>query len=95
MQDDISSSWSDVHVSSGVPLGSLLGPLLFVTFFGDLSEAVPPGSTVALYADVRKCSRIIVTGGDPELFQQDLDNLYQWSVQNFMNLALMARNAKL
>ena len=41
---------------------------------GDLPEVVPPGSTIALYADDCKCSRIIDTVGD--LFQQDLDNLH-------------------
>ena len=32
-----------------------------------------------------KCSRIIDTAGDLELFQQDLDSLHRWSVRNFMN----------
>ena len=70
--DGISSSWSDV--SSGVPQGSLLGPLFFVIFISDLPELVLPGSTIALYADDCKCSRIIDTAGDLELFQQDLDS---------------------
>ena len=83
MPDGISSSWSDV--SSGVPQGSLLGPLFFVIFMSDLPEVVLPGSTIALYADDCKCSRIIDTAGDLELFQQDLDSLHQWSVRNFMN----------
>ena len=75
--DVISSSWSDV--SSGVPQGSLL------VFISDLPEVVLPGSTITLYADDCKCSRIIDTAGDLELFQQDLDSLHQWSVRNFMN----------
>ena len=81
--DGISSSWSDV--SSGVPQSSLLGPLFFVIFISDLPEVVLPGSTIALYADDCKCSRIIDTAGDLELFQQDLNNLHQWSVRNSMN----------
>ena len=81
--DGISSSWSDV--SSGVPQGPLLGPLFFVIFISDLSEVVLPGSTIALYADDCKCSRISDTAGDLELFQQDLDSLHRWSVRNFMN----------
>ena len=83
LDDGISSSWSDV--SSGVPQGSLLGPLFFVIFISDLPVVVVPGSTIALYADDCKCSRIIDTTGDLELFQQDLDSLHQWSVRNFMN----------
>ena len=83
MLDGISSSWSDV--SSGVPQGSLLGSLFFVIFISDLPKVVLPGSTIALYADDCKCSRIIDTVGDLELFQQDLDSLHQWSVRNFMH----------
>ena len=66
----ISSSWSDV--SSGVQQGSLLGPLFFVAFISDLPEVILPGSTIALYADDCKCSRIVDTAGDLKLFQQDL-----------------------
>ena len=32
-----------------------------------------------------KCSRIIDTVGDLELFQQDLDSLHQWSVRNLVH----------
>ena len=81
--DGISSSWS--NVSSGVPQGSFLVPLFFVIFISDLPEVVLPGSTIALYADDCKCSRIIDTVGDLELFQRDLDSLHWWSVRNFMN----------
>ena len=83
MLDGISFSWSEV--SSGVPQGSLLGPFFFVIFISDLPHVVLPGSTIALYAGDCKCSRIIDTAGDLELFQQDLDSLHQWSVRNFMN----------
>ena len=82
MLDGISSSWS--NVSSGVPQGSLLGPLFFRIFISDLPEVVLPGSTIALYADDCKCSRIIDTVGDLELFQRDLDSLHRWR-RNFMN----------
>ena len=44
---------------------------------GDLPKVVLPGSTIALYADDCKCSRIIDMAGDLELFQQYLDSLHQ------------------
>ena len=50
-----------------------------------IPEVVLPGSTIALYADDCKCSRIIDTVGDLDFFQQDLDNLHQCSVRNFMS----------
>ena len=80
-------------MSSGVPQGSLLRPLFFLLYlFSDLPEVVLPGSTIALYADDCKYSRIIDTVGDLDLFQQDLDNLHQWSVWNFMSFK--SRNGK-
>ena len=80
--EGVSSSWSGV--SSGVPQGSLLGPLFFVIFISDLPEAVLPGNCIALYADDCKSSRIINSASDQTMFQEDLDNLHRWSLHNAM-----------
>ena len=81
--EGVSSSWSGV--SSGVPQGSLLGPLFFVIFICDLPEAVLVGNCIALYADDCKSSRIIYSASDQNMFQEDLDNLHQWNLRNFMD----------
>ena len=38
-------------VVSGVPHGSILGPILFVLFTNDLPKGVDPGTNISLYAD--------------------------------------------
>jgi len=70
--------------TSGVPQGSLLGPLFFVIFISDIPKAVLPGNIIALYVDDCKTSRIIDLVEDQNLFQQDLDNLNNWSIRNAM-----------
>ena len=82
MLDGVSSTW--LEVPSGVPQGSILGPLFFVPFISDLPEVVLPGNTIALFADDCKTSRVIDDAGDQVCFQRDLDNLHQLSIHNAM-----------
>ena len=81
--DGQSSAWS--VVPSGVPQGSLLGPLFFVIFISDLPDVVMPGNTIALYADDCKTSRVVSYPSDQQKFQSDLDNLCEWSQRNLMD----------
>ena len=70
------SSWQTV--TSGVPQGSVLGPLLFVIFINDLEESVKCG--VKLYADDTKIWAVINSDMDSEEFQKQINALFQWSV---------------
>ena len=48
---------SFARVRSGVPQGSILGPLLFVLFINDLCDVLSPGTCVYMYADDTKIWR--------------------------------------
>jgi len=76
--DRVNSSWCSIP--SGVPHGSILGPLPFVIFINDLPEVVTPWNTVSLYTDDCKTSRVINCPVDHSLFQSDIDNIYRWSL---------------
>ena len=57
----------DSIVLSGVPQGSILGPLLFVLFINDMHSVVSPGTNIALYADDTKIWRQISSDIDSEI----------------------------
>ena len=69
----INGSFSDtLHVLSGVPQGSILGPLLFVLFINDIYEQVSPGTNVSLYADDTKIWRKITSYEDCKILSSDI-----------------------
>ena len=75
---------SFLGVLSGVPQGSILGPLLFVLFINDMQDCVDTLTAIALYADDTKIWRRIVHFSDHEALQNDINRLLQWSINNKM-----------
>ena len=69
------SDW--LHVTSGVPQGSVLGPLLFLIYINDIDFGV--SSKISKFADDTKLGGKALTIGDCESIQKDLDNLNNWS----------------
>ena len=69
------SNWKSVL--SGVPQGSVLGPILFLIYINDLDDSIT--SNVMKFADDTKLFRKVNTDGDKQHLQNDLDILEKWS----------------
>ena len=69
------SNWAIVE--SGIPQGSVLGPILFIIFINDM-----PGETVCplkLFADDAKLFHCVTSENDCKALQDDLDKLQEWA----------------
>ena len=65
-------------VSSGVPQGTVLGPLMFLIYINDITENI--SSQLRLFADDCLLYCVIKTEQDSFLLQKDLDALSQWAL---------------
>lgn len=73
-----------LNVKSGVPQGSILGPLLFVLFINDMYTRVSAHTRIALYADDTKIWRYIKSPNDHTILQSDINALNAWATENRM-----------
>ena len=70
-------------VISGVPQGSVIGPLLFLILIGDIDENIA-SSFISSFADDTRLSRATSGVTDASALQTDLEKVYQWAVDNNM-----------
>jgi hypothetical protein len=76
--DGVYSDW--LPITSGVPQGSILGPLLFLVYVNDLPSYTNSQSTIALFADDSKLYKSINLPDSTLHLQNDLNNLHKWSL---------------
>ena len=65
-----------VIVTSGVPQGTVLGPLMFLLYINDISRNIT--SLLRLFADGCLLYRIIDSHDDITILQGDLNRLSEW-----------------
>ena len=69
------SEWAPVI--SGIPQGSVLGPVLFIIFINDLPDNI--SSNLLIFADDTKIYRQIKHDNDQNILQEDIYKLQEWS----------------
>ena len=71
------SDWKEVL--SGVPQGSVLGPVLFVLFINDLDKMAMDRQIIKKFADDTKLAQVIEGPRDSQELQESLDRLCAWA----------------
>jgi len=71
------SDWADVL--SGIPQGTILGPILFIIYIYDLPEVCKQLINVYLFADNTKLYKHVITDDDHQILQKGLNTFQEWS----------------
>ena len=69
------SDWTSVH--SGVPQGSVLGPILFIIYINDIDENI--ACRISKFADDTKIANSVCSESQRLCIQRDLNTLIKWS----------------
>ena len=80
-----SSRSNPSEVKSGVPQGSVLGPLIFLILIGDIDHDIA-SAFLSSFADDTRIGSHIASVHDTEDLQADLDSVYKWAHEKNMDL---------
>jgi hypothetical protein len=76
-----------IPVISGVPQGSVLGPLLFLIYIDDVARLpLSEGTSLVLYADDMLLYRAINSPEDFTILQEDINTVNNWVTRNYLKL---------
>ena len=74
-----------LSVVSGVPQGSVLGPLLFILYINNISTIISPGSELNMFADDVALYRIINSVSDYTALQGDINSISSFMDHKHLN----------
>ena len=87
-QVKVNNAFSEWHsVISGVPQGSVLGPILFIIYINTLVDVIK-SSELYLFADDNKLYHPIFNDNDRLELQSDIDRMHEWSLNSMLTFHL-------
>ena len=69
------------EVTSGVPQGSVLAPIMFLVYVNDLGNDLSENSYINMFADDAKIQRRIKDNSSCEELQEDINKIKTWSIE--------------